>query len=73
MGDSAEKQKRPSFFKGAKAEFKKIDEQIKSLRQDIEAIRSGCCNFSCSWCDYCSAGLFYSVRRKLLNIIIERG
>ena len=23
MGDSAEKQKRPSFFKGAKAEFKK--------------------------------------------------
>ena len=24
MGDSAEKQKRPSFFKGAKAEFKKI-------------------------------------------------
>ena len=24
MGDSAEKQKRPSFFKGVKAEFKKI-------------------------------------------------
>ena len=24
MGDSAEKQKRPSFFKGVKSEFKKI-------------------------------------------------
>ena len=68
MGDSAEKQKRPSFFKGAKAEFKMAGQTI-----HIEAIRSGCCNFSCSWCDYCGAGLFYSVRRKLLNIIIERG
>ena len=58
MGDSAEKQKRPSFFKGA---------------INIEAIRSGCCNISCSGCDYCGSGLFYPVRRKLLNIIIERG
>ena len=49
MGDSAEKQKRPSFFKGAKAEFKKI-----------------------SWPDRQST-LKQSVRRKLLNIIIERG
>lgn len=40
MGDSAEKQKRPSFFKGAKAEFKKISWPDKDalLKQSIAVV-----------------------------------
>ena len=40
MGDSAEKQKRPSFFKGAKAEFKKISWPDKQslLKQSIAVV-----------------------------------
>ena len=40
MGDSAEKQSRPSFFKGVKAEFKKIvwpDKQA-TLKQSIAVV-----------------------------------
>lgn len=40
MGDSAEKQKRPSFFKGVKAEFKKISWPDKDalLKQSIAVV-----------------------------------
>lgn len=40
MGDSAEKQKRPSFFKGAKAEFKKISwpDRTKIFKQSVAVI-----------------------------------
>ena len=40
MGDSAEKQKRPSFFKGAKAEFKKIvwPDRKSTLKQSVAVV-----------------------------------
>ena len=40
MGDSAEKQKRPSFFKGAKAEFKKISwpERQSLFKQSVAVV-----------------------------------
>ena len=40
MGDSAEKQKRPSFFKGVKAEFKKISwpDKTKIFKQSVAVI-----------------------------------
>ena len=40
MGDSAEKQKRPSFFKGAKAEFKKISwpDRQSTLKQSVAVV-----------------------------------
>ncbi len=40
MGDSAEKQKRPGFFDGVKAEFKKIawpDRQV-TLKQSVAVV-----------------------------------
>lgn len=40
MGNSAEKQARPSFFKGVKAEFKKITwpDRKETLRQSIAVV-----------------------------------
>ena len=40
MGDSAEKQARPSFFKGLKAEYKKISwpDRKATLRQSIAVV-----------------------------------
>ena len=40
MGDSAEKQKRPSFFKGVKAEFKKISwpDRQSTLKQSVAVV-----------------------------------
>ena len=40
MGDSAEKQARPSFFKGLKAEFKKISwpDRQSTLKQSIAVV-----------------------------------
>ncbi len=40
MGDSAEKQKRPGFFKGVKAEFKKISwpDRQSTLKQSIAVV-----------------------------------
>ncbi len=40
MGDSAEKQTRPSFFKGVKAEFKKIvwPDRKETIRQSIAVV-----------------------------------
>ena len=40
MGDSAEKQKRLSFFKGAKAEFKKISwpDRQSTLKQSVAVV-----------------------------------
>ena len=40
MGDSAEKQTRPSFFKGVKAEFKKISwpDRQSTLKQSIAVV-----------------------------------
>ena len=40
MGDSAEKQKRPGFFKGVKAEFKKISwpDRKSTLRQSVAVV-----------------------------------
>lgn len=40
MGDSAEKQARPSFFKGLKAEFKKISwpDRQATLKQSIAVV-----------------------------------
>ena len=40
MGDSAEKQKRPSFFKGAKAEFKNISwpHTHSTLKQSVAVV-----------------------------------
>lgn len=71
MGDSAEKQKRPSFFKGAKAEFKKISwpDRQSTLKQSVAVVAiSVVVGVIIAVLDY-----FYPVRRKLLNIIIERG
>lgn len=40
MGDSAEKQARPSFFKGLKAEFNKVSwpDRQSTLRQSIAVV-----------------------------------
>ena len=40
MGDSAEKQARPSFFKGVKAEFKKVSwpDKHSTLKQSIAVV-----------------------------------
>lgn len=40
MGDSAEKQARPSFFKGVKSEFKKISwpDRQSTLRQSVAVV-----------------------------------
>lgn len=40
MGDSAEKQARPSFFKGVKAEFKKIvwPDRKATLKQSVAVV-----------------------------------
>ena len=40
MGDSAEKQKRPSFFSGVKAEFKKIvwPDRQSTLKQSVAVV-----------------------------------
>ncbi|MDE6016995.1 MAG: preprotein translocase subunit SecE [Acetatifactor sp.] len=40
MGDSAEKQARPSFFKGVKAEYKKISwpDRQSTLKQSIAVV-----------------------------------
>ncbi|MBR1931642.1 MAG: preprotein translocase subunit SecE [Lachnospiraceae bacterium] len=40
MGDSAEKQTRPSFFKGVKAEFKKISwpDRQATLKQSVAVV-----------------------------------
>ena len=40
MGDSAEKQKRPSFFKGVKSEFKKIiwPDKKATLKQSVAVV-----------------------------------
>ena len=40
MGDSAEKQARPSFFKGVKAEFKKISwpDRQATLKQSVAVV-----------------------------------
>ena len=40
MGDSSEKQARPSFFKGLKAEFKKISwpDRQSTLKQSIAVV-----------------------------------
>lgn len=40
MGDSAEKQTRPSFFKGVKSEFKKISwpDRQSTLKQSIAVV-----------------------------------
>ena len=40
MGDSAEKQKRPSFFAGVKAEFKKIvwPDRQSTLKQSVAVV-----------------------------------
>lgn len=40
MGDSVEKQKRPGFFKGVKAEFKKISwpDRRSTLRQSVAVV-----------------------------------
>ena len=40
MGDSAEKQARPSFFKGVKSEFKKISwpDKQSTLKQSIAVV-----------------------------------
>ena len=40
MGDSTEKQARPSFFKGVKAEFKKISwpDRQSTLKQSIAVV-----------------------------------
>lgn len=40
MGDSAEKQARPSFFKGVKAEFKKISwpDRQSTLKQSVAVV-----------------------------------
>ena len=40
MGDSAEKQTRPGFFKGVKAEFKKISwpDRQSTLKQSIAVV-----------------------------------
>ena len=40
MGDSAEKQARPSFFKGVKAEFKKIvwPDRQQTLKQSVAVV-----------------------------------
>ena len=40
MGDSVEKQKRPGFFKGVKAEFKKISwpDRQSTLRQSVAVV-----------------------------------
>ena len=40
MGDSTEKQARPSFFKGVKAEFKKISwpDKKSTLKQSIAVV-----------------------------------
>ena len=40
MGDSAEKQARPSFFKGLKAEYKKISwpDRQSTLKQSIAVV-----------------------------------
>lgn len=40
MGDSAEKQARPNFFKGVKAEFKKISwpDRQSTLRQSVAVV-----------------------------------
>ena len=40
MGDSSEKQARPSFFKGVKAEFKKISwpDRQSALKQSIAVV-----------------------------------
>ncbi len=40
MGDSAEKQKRPGFFSGVKAEFKKIvwPDRQKTLKQSVAVV-----------------------------------
>lgn len=40
MGDSAEKQSRPSFFQGVKAEFKKISwpDRQSTLKQSVAVV-----------------------------------
>ncbi len=40
MGDSAEKQTRPSFFKGVKAEFKKISwpDRKSTVKQSVAVV-----------------------------------
>ena len=40
MGDSSEKQARPSFFKGVKAEFKKIvwPDRQQTLKQSVAVV-----------------------------------
>ncbi|MBE5884317.1 MAG: preprotein translocase subunit SecE [Lachnospiraceae bacterium] len=40
MGDSAEKQARPSFFKGVKSEFKKVSwpDKKSTLKQSIAVV-----------------------------------
>lgn len=40
MGDSAEKQKRPGFFKGVKSEFKKIiwPDKKATLKQSVAVV-----------------------------------
>lgn len=40
MGDSAEKQARPSFFKGVKAEFKKVvwPDRQSTLKQSVAVV-----------------------------------
>ncbi len=40
MGDSAEKQARPSFWKGMKAEFKKIiwPDRMSTLKQSVAVV-----------------------------------
>lgn len=40
MGDSAEKQTKPSFFKGVKAEFKKISwpDKQSTLKQSVAVV-----------------------------------
>lgn len=40
MGDSAEKQKRPGFFSGVKAEFKKIawPDRQETLKQSVAVV-----------------------------------
>ena len=40
MGDSSEKQARPSFFKGVKAEFKKIvwPDRQETLKQSVAVV-----------------------------------
>ena len=70
MGDSAEKQKRPSFFKGAKAEFKKISwpDRQSTLKQSVAVVAiSVVVGVIIAVLDY------FIQYGKLLNIIIERG